>query len=74
MSRQDPGVPPTTLTSGAQTVTITAADADANTASGGEDTLTLQVSVRVRPTLAGLSVGGVSGGVARPGSRWREVG
>ena len=54
MSRQDPGVPPTTLTSGAQTVTITAADADANTASGGEDTLTLQVSGRARPTLAGL--------------------
>ena len=66
---------PTTLTSGAQTVAGTAQDADANRAADDDrDPLTFQVPVLARPTLAGLSVGGVSGGVAPQGSGRREVG
>ena len=64
---------PTTLTSGAQTVAVTTRDADANRVAGDRDPLTFQVSMLARPTLAGLSVGGVSGGVARQGSRRREM-
>ena len=65
---------PTNLTSGAQTVAVTTRDADANRATGNRDPLTFQVPVLERPTLAGLSVGGVSGGVARQGSGRRKVG
>ena len=65
---------PTTLTSGVQTVAVTAQDADANRVAGNRDPLTFRVPVLARPTLAGLSVGGVSGGVARQGSGRREVG
>ena len=43
---------PTTATSGAQTVTVTAQDADANRAAGDRDTLTFQVTVLDNPTLA----------------------
>ena len=64
---------PTTLTSSPQMVTLTAPDADANRAAGDRDLLTLHVSVLARSTLAGLSVGGVSGGAARQDSRRREV-
>ena len=42
---------PTTATSGAQTVTVTAQDADANRAAGDRDTLTFQVTVLAKPTL-----------------------
>ena len=43
---------PTAATGGAQTVTVTAQDADANRAAGDRDTLTFQVTVLARPTLA----------------------
>ena len=43
---------PTTATSGAVTVTVTAQDADANRAAGDRDTLTFQVTVLDTPTLA----------------------
>ena len=43
---------PTTATSGAQTVTVTAQDADANRAAGGQGTLACQVTVLANPTLA----------------------
>ena len=71
---------PTALTSGTQAVAVAIAaqdaNADANRAAGDAPPLprTLQVSVRARPTLAGLSAGGVSGRGARQGSRRREVG
>ena len=66
---------PTTLTSGTQAVAIAITAQDANRAAGDDrPPLTLQVSVRARPTLAGLSGGGVSGRGARQGSRRREVG
>ena len=42
---------PTTATSG-QTVTVTAQDADANRAAGDRDTLTFQVTVLDKPTVA----------------------
>ncbi len=71
--------PPTTLTSGTQTVAIDVtaqdANADANRAAGDDrDPLTLQVSALARPTLASQSVGGVSGerghGKVHVGGRW----
>ena len=43
---------PTAATSGARTVTVTAQDADANRAAGDRDTLTFQVEVLAKPTLA----------------------
>ena len=65
---------PTTLTSGTQAVAIAITAQDANRAAGDDrpPPLTLQVSVRARPTLAALSGGGVSGG-ARQGLRRREA-
>ena len=42
---------PTTATSG-QTVTVTAQDADANRAAGDRNTLTFQVTVLDKPTVA----------------------
>ena len=45
---------PTTLTSGAQTVAVTAQDADANRATGNRDPLTFQVPVLAWPTLAAV--------------------
>ena len=42
---------PTTATTGA-TVTVTDQDADANQAAGDQGTLTFQVEVRARPTVA----------------------
>ena len=66
---------PTALTSGTQAVAVAIVTQDANRAAGDDrPPLTLQVSVRARPTLAGLSGGGVSGRGARQGSRRREVG
>ena len=43
---------PTTATSGAQTVTVTAQDADANRAAADQATLTFQVTVLDNPTVA----------------------
>ena len=42
---------PTTVTSGQQTVTVTAQDADANRAAADQGTLTFQVEVRPRPSV-----------------------
>ncbi len=42
---------PTTVTSGQQTVTVTAQDADANRAAADQATLTFQVDVRPRPSV-----------------------
>ena len=53
---------PTALTSGTQAVAVAIVAQDANRAAGDDrPPLTLQVSVRARPALAGLFVGGVIG-------------